>query len=88
MQGTNGDTDTENRLTAMVGEGRKERVRCMKRVIWKLTLPNVKQIVNGNFGEGNGNPLQYSSLKNPTHGQRSLVATVYGVTRVGHEGSD
>ena len=26
----------------------EERVRCMERVTWKLTLPNVKQIANGN----------------------------------------
>ena len=31
-------------------------------------------------GEGNGNPLQYSCLEKPT-GQRSLSATVLGVTK-------
>ena len=31
-------------------------------------------------GEENGNPLQDSCLENP-HGQRSLVATVYGVAK-------
>ena len=31
-----------------MGRG-EERVRCMKRVIWKLTLPHVK--VNGNLAE-------------------------------------
>ena len=31
-------------------------------------------------GEGHGNTLQYSCLENP-HGQRSLEATVYGVTK-------
>ena len=31
-------------------------------------------------GEGNGNPLQYSCLEKP-HGQRSLWATVHGVTK-------
>ena len=31
-------------------------------------------------GEGNGNPLQYSCVENP-HGQRSLGATVHGVTK-------
>ena len=34
------ETDIENRLMDM-GRG-KERVRCMERVIWKLTLPYVK----------------------------------------------
>ena len=28
-----------------MGRG-EERVRCMERVIWKLTLPSVKQIAN------------------------------------------
>ena len=37
---TNGETDIENRLTDIVrGE---ERIRCMERVTWKLTLPYVK----------------------------------------------
>ena len=31
-------------------------------------------------GGGHGNPLQYSCLENP-HGQRSLWATVQGVTK-------
>jgi hypothetical protein len=35
------------------------------------------------LGEGNGNPLQYSSLENP-HGQRSLV----GYSPWGHYESD
>ena len=30
------------------GEG-EERVRCMERVTWKLTLPYVKQIANRNL---------------------------------------
>ena len=33
-------------------------------------------------GEGNGNPLQYSCLKNP-HGQRAW--RIHGVARVGHD---
>ena len=41
LQGNNGETDIENRLMDM--ERREERVRCMERVIWKLTLPSVKQ---------------------------------------------
>ena len=31
-----------------MGRGEK-RVRCMERVTWKLTLPNVKYIVKGNL---------------------------------------
>ena len=35
----------------------EERVRCMKRVTWKLTLPCVKGIANGNllYVSGNSN---------------------------------
>ena len=35
----------------------EERVRCMERVPWKLTLPYVKQIANGNllYVSGNSN---------------------------------
>ena len=49
----------ENRLMDM-GKG-EERVRCMQRVTWKLTLPYVKQIVNGNllYGSGNSNRALY-----------------------------
>ena len=34
------------------GEG---RVSCMERVTWKLTLPYVKQIADGNLLYGSGN---------------------------------
>ena len=59
MQGNNGETDIDNRLMDM-GRG-EERVRCMQRVTWKLTLPYVKQIVNGNllYGSGNSNRALY-----------------------------
>ena len=36
LQGSNGETDIENRLMGM-GRG-EERVRYMERVTWKLTL--------------------------------------------------
>ena len=35
------------------------------------------------LGEGNGNPLQYFCLENPT--DRAWQATVHGVARVGHD---
>ena len=35
-------------------------------------------------GEGNGNPLQYSCLENPTD-RGAWWATVHGVSRVGHD---
>ena len=49
LQGSNGETDIENRLMDM-GRG-EEKVRCMKRVTWKLT------IASGNllYGSGNSN---------------------------------
>ena len=37
----------------------------------------------GSPGEGNGNPLQYSCLENPTD-RGAWRATVHGVARVGH----
>ena len=37
LYGSNGETDIVNRLMDM-GRG-EERVRCMERVPWKLTLP-------------------------------------------------
>ena len=34
----------------------EERVRCMERVTWELTLPYVKLIANGNLLYGSGDP--------------------------------
>jgi len=35
----------------------EERLRCMERISWKLTLPYAKYIANGNllYGSGNSN---------------------------------
>ena len=35
----------------------EERVKCVERVTWKLTVPYVKSIANGNllYGSGNSN---------------------------------
>ena len=43
-----------------MGKG-EERVRCMERVTWKLTLPYVKQIANGDllYGSENSNSGLY-----------------------------
>ena len=38
--------------------GHGERVRCMERVTWKLTLPYVKQKTNGNLLYVSGNSKQ------------------------------
>ena len=43
-----------NRHREQMGRG-EESVRCMERVTWKLTLPYVKQIANGNLLHGSGN---------------------------------
>ena len=40
LTGHQGEIDIENRLMDM-GRG-EEKVRCMERVTWKLTLPHVK----------------------------------------------
>ena len=40
LQGSSGETNIENRLMDM-GRG-EERVTCMEKVPWKLTLPHVK----------------------------------------------
>ena len=52
-----------------IGRG-EERVRCMERVTWKLTLPYVKQTANGNllygnllYGSGNSNKELCISLE-------------------------
>ena len=52
---SNAETSIENRLMDM-GRG-EQKVRCMERVTWKLTLPYVKQIANRNllYGPGNSN---------------------------------
>ena len=49
---------------------REERVRCMERVTWKLTLPYVKYIANWNF-------LYESANSN----RRSVSTKRYGVGR-------
>ena len=42
FQSSSGDTDVENTLMDTAGEGRRERVRCMERVMCKHALPYVK----------------------------------------------
>ena len=53
----------------------------------KTTTTQKKKITGQYYwwiGEGNGNPLQYSCLENPTNGGASQ-STVHGVARVGHD---
>ena len=40
--------------------GGEERVRCMERVTWKLTLPYVELIANWNLLHGSGNSNRVS----------------------------
>ena len=42
-------------LSAKCQDGGEGRVRCVERVTWKLTLPNITQIANGNLLYGSGN---------------------------------
>ena len=43
LQGSNGETDIKNRQTCgHRGDGRRERVRYMEKITWKLTIPYVK----------------------------------------------
>ena len=53
LQGSNGKTNIENRLMDM-GRG-EERVRCVERVTWKLTLLYVKEMVKRNLVCGSAN---------------------------------
>ena len=58
--------------------------------LWCLLLPRVNSwsllsiAVPLSFGEGNGNPLQYSCLEKPM-GRGAWQAGVYEVTRAGHD---
>ena len=49
-----------------------------------LELRSFGHSSQGNCGEGNGNPLQYSCLENPMD-RGAWRATVHGVSRVGHD---
>ena len=53
----------ETRVQSL-GWNKQERVRCMERVTWKLTLPCLKQIANGNllYGSVNSNRSSVSTL--------------------------
>ena len=60
FKGSSGDRDIENRLMDTRRGERKERVRCMERVTWKLTLPYVKQRANANLLNDSGNSIRGS----------------------------
>ena len=59
MQGSNEDTNIENRLTDTAGGGcwRKERIGRRERVTWKHASPYAKQIADRNllYDSGNSN---------------------------------
>ena len=54
FQGSNGETEVENRSMDM-GEESREKGRWWERVTQKFTIPYVKQIASGNFDSGNSN---------------------------------
>ena len=47
----------------------EERVRCVERVTWKLTIPYVKQIANGNLLYGSGNKQGFCSKVERWYGE-------------------
>ena len=53
---------SRHREQTMDMERGEERVRCIKRVTWKLTLPYIKQIANKNLLYGSGNSNRGSSI--------------------------
>ena len=61
-----------------MGRG-KERVRCVERVTWKLTLAYGKQIANGNllYGSGNSNRGSVSSGMGSERGGRFKREEIY-----------
>ena len=68
----------DNRLVDM-GRG-EERVRCVERVAWKLTLPYVKQIANGNllYGSGNSNRGSVSTQRGEMGGRWEALSKERG----------
>ena len=50
----------------------------------KGTEEQALENVNPTYGEGNGNPLQYSCLENPMD-RGAWQATVHGIARIGHD---
>ena len=55
-------------------------MQCRRRPAIQGLIPGVGR----SLGEGNGNPLQYSCLRSPMD-RGAWWATVYEVTRVGHD---
>jgi len=58
-----------------MGRG-EERVRCTERATWKLTLPYVKQIANGNllYVSGNSNRSSVSTERGGMGGRCGAVS--------------
>ena len=58
LQESIGETDIENRITDV--DRSEERERCMEIVTWKLILPYVKEIANGDLMNDSGNSNRVS----------------------------
>ena len=55
-----------------------------KESTWNIGDPDSSPGLRKSLGEGNGNPLQYSCLGNPTD-RGAWQATAYGIIRVGND---
>ena len=69
-------------VLVLCGQCHSQKMTCYDSICIRLSTLKKNYIYI--FGEGNGNPLQYSCLENPMSKEASQ-ATVHGVTRVGHD---
>ncbi|KAB0375027.1 hypothetical protein FD755_013519 [Muntiacus reevesi] len=69
----------ESKHPCLVSDFREEA----SRFVLSLSIP-IFSALYMLYGEGNGNPLQYSCLENPMD-RGAWRATLHGVTRVGHD---
>ena len=74
------DTDIKNRLLDSVGDGEGS---VGEESTYSAEDPDLIPGLERSPGEGNGNPVQYSSLENPMDCNLP-GSSVHGVIRVGH----
>ena len=65
---------------------KRESVKSLYRIIYIYNIHSIYNFIDviGIYGEGKGNPLQYSCLESPMD-RGAWQATVHGVARVGHD---